>query len=132
MTRQHLSLSLYGLLIFGGGLAVGAMGHRLYSANAVSAVTRPPAPEEWRTKFVGEMKSRVGLDAQQLTQLDAVLDESRELFHQVREKYRPEMKAIYDSQVTKIKSILKDSQQAEYAKILEEQKRAREKRDRRP
>ena len=127
MNRLTLPFWLYGLLIFSGGAAVGALGHRLYSASSVTATAGPPKPDEWRQRFVGEMKTRVRLDNSQMDRLNVILDESKELFDQVRSKYRPEMKAIYDAQVQRINDILSEEQRGEYAKIREEQRIAREK-----
>jgi hypothetical protein len=127
VNRLSLPFWLYGLLIFSGGAAVGALGHRLYSASTVTAVDAPPRPDEWRARFTSEMKSRVKLDASQMERLNVILDESKELFDQVRSKYRPEMKAIYDAQVERINAILTDYQRAEYTRIREEQRIAKEK-----
>lgn len=128
MSRSHLTLSLYAFLIFAGGASVGALGHRLYSATEVKATTGPGRPEEWRKRFTAEMKDRVKLDAAQEDRLGQILDESKVLFDQVRQKYHPEMRAIHDSQVTKIKEILTPVQAAEYSKIVEEQRQARDRR----
>jgi len=128
MKRSHFPLWLYALLIFAGGTAVGALGHRLYSSTTVNATAATSKkPDEWRQSFCAQMKSRVKLDAEQMTKLDAVLDESKILFNEVRAKYRPEMKAIYDAQVAKIKTMLTPAQLPEYERILEEQQREREK-----
>jgi hypothetical protein len=123
-------LALYGALIFFGGLAVGILGHRLYSSTTVSATTAPRGPEDWRRQFTGEMKTRVQLDTEQMERLNVILDESRELFHQVREKYRPEMRAIHDAQVARIKRMLRPEQQNAYSAIVEEQRAAREAKER--
>lgn len=127
MNRLSLPFWLYGLLIFSGGAAVGALGHRLYSASSVTATAGPLRPDEWRKRFTAEMKTRVQLDEAQMERLNVILDESKQLFDQVRAKYHPEMKAIYDAQVQRINDMLTEKQRAEYAKIREEQRIAREK-----
>ena len=121
MKPSNLTLFLYGALIFLGGSGVGAMAHRLYSTSSVSAVSKP-APDEWRKKFTEKMRTQVGLSDDQIIKLNTTLDESKALFDQVRQKYHPEMSAIYDAQVTKIKAMLTPDQLAEYEKILQEQK----------
>ncbi len=126
MKPSNFVLFLYGALIFLGGTAVGVMGHRLYSTNSVSAISKP-APDEWRKKFTADMKTKVGLSDEQMGKLNSTLDESKALFDQVRQKYHPEMSAIYDAQVTKIKAMLTPPQLEEYEKILEDQKASREK-----
>ena len=128
MTKR--SLALYGALVFASGIAVGALGHRLYSASVTIAAAAPRGPEEWRQRFTAEMRSRVKLDSEQAARLEEILDESRELFHQVKEKYRPEMKAIYDAQVGKVKAMLRPDQLPAYEQILEEQRKGRQRRQR--
>jgi hypothetical protein len=123
------TLALYGGLVFAGGMGVGALAHRLYSTSSVAAAA-PRGPEQWRQRFTQEMRTRVRLDADQAAKLEAFLDESRELFHQVREKYKPEMGAIYDAQVAKVKGMLRPDQLPVYEVILEEQRKGREKRPR--
>ncbi len=125
MTRT--TIAVYGALIFAGGIGVGALGQRLYSTTSVAAAA-PRGPEEWRQRFTAEMRTRVRLDDEQAMRLEEILDESRELFHQVKEKYRPEMKAIYDAQVGKVKAMLRRDQLPAYEVILEEQRKSREKR----
>lgn len=111
------SLFVYGALIFFSGLAVGALGQRLYSATTVTATAIPPRPDDWRRQFMQEMTDRVHLDAKQVAEMHTVLDESKTLFDQVRDKYKPEMKAIYDSQVDKIRQMLKPDQKALYEEL---------------
>jgi hypothetical protein len=125
VNRLSLPFWLYGLLIFAGGTAVGALGHRLYTSSSVTAVSHSAKPDEWRERFTGEMKSRVKLDDEQMERLNVILDESKELFDQVRSKYHPEMKAIYEAQVERINSMLSEEQRAEYAKIRQEQRIAK-------
>ncbi len=74
---------------------------------------------------MAEMKSRVHLVPEQEEKLNGILDESKMLFDQVREKYRPEMRAIYHAQVAKVKAMLSPEQLPEYEKILAERERAR-------
>ena len=119
------SLFIYGALIFFSGLAVGALGHRLYSATVVSATAPPPRPDDWRRQYVQEMVTRVHLDDQQVVALHVVLDESKTLFDQVRDKYKPEMKAIYDSQVDKVRKLLRPEQKALYEAVRMEREARR-------
>ena len=50
MKFSKLALSLYVLLIFASGVAVGIFAFRLYTVNSVAA-NAPRSPEEWRAPF---------------------------------------------------------------------------------
>ena len=67
MNRNSRTIALYLLLVFGGGAAVGAFGHRLYTVNDVSATTNRKTPEQYRQAYMAEMKQRL-----QLTDTQAV------------------------------------------------------------
>ncbi|HET8546371.1 MAG TPA: hypothetical protein VFL57_00125 [Bryobacteraceae bacterium] len=146
MSRSSLTMSVYMLAVFLSGAAVGALGHRLYTAQTVVATPdhdRPgrPSPEEFRRRYVQELQTRLDLDRDQLARLNVVLDETRDRMHAVKEKYkpeyeavnarsRPEMKAAHDHQVAQIRALLKnDSQRQAYEQFLAERERRRRERD---
>jgi hypothetical protein len=60
-----------------------------------------------------------------VNQLGPILDETRRRHRELMDKHRPEMKAIQDEQVNKIRAILMESQQAEYTKLLDEREKQR-------
>lgn len=126
MKRSSLSTGVYLLLVFLSGIVVGVFANRLYVMNSVSANANPKSPEEWRRKYVAEMRSRLRLSDQQVAQLEPILDETRQRFHDAHERAKPELKAIQDEQVQKIRSILKDDQKAEYEKMREEREKRRQ------
>ena len=121
MKLSRLAVSLYVLLIFCSGIALGALGHRLYMVTTVSA-----KPEEWRKTYLNEMQTRLHLRSEQLSGLNGILDETRTRFHEVRERTRPEFDAIKAQQIEKVRSLLDEGQRAEYEKMRQERE-AREK-----
>lgn len=126
MKRTNLSIALYLVLVFASGVAVGAVGYRLYNLGGVRAVrdNRPPiSPEEMRRRYVEEMRARLKLNDGQLQNLTAILDDSRTKFRALREKYRPEVHAIQEEQADRIRAILNDGQKAEYEKMRAERER---------
>ena len=123
MRRTTLTTALYLALLFFSGVAVGAFGLRLYTMNSVSAGANP---EEFRRRYVAELRSRLKLTAQQVDQLQPILDETRQRHRELREKHKPEFEAIHDEQVRKIRLILSDAQQAEYTKLLAEREKQRQ------
>jgi len=62
----------------------------------------------------------------QVNQLGPILDETRRRHRELMEKHRPEMKAIQDEQVRKIRALLMDTQQSEYTKLLDEREKQRQ------
>jgi len=127
MKRSQLAVALYAVLTFASGTLVGVVGHRLYvTANTKEGGGRR-SPDDFRKRYIEEMRSRLKLDDQQVSQLNGILDATRERFRQLRERERPEMDAIQEDQRTRIRAILSPAQQAEYTKFLEErEKRMRE------
>jgi Spy/CpxP family protein refolding chaperone len=130
MRRSTLTTGLYLALLFLSGVAVGIFGHRLYTLNSVNA-SNPRNPEEFRRRYVAEMRKRLNLTDDQVAHLGPILDDTRQRHHELVEKHRPEFKAIQDEQVKKIRGILTDAQQAEYTTMLAEREKRRQ-RDRRP
>lgn len=119
MKLSRLSVTFYVLLVFCSGIAIGAFAHSLYTVREVSSATNQ-RPEEWRKRYMDEMKTRLNLKPEQVKTLGAILDETRVRFHEVRERTRPEFDAIRQQQVEKVKSILDDGQRSEYEKMRAE------------
>ncbi|MBZ5594413.1 MAG: hypothetical protein LAP39_19400 [Acidobacteriia bacterium] len=125
MRRGGLTTGLYLLLLFLSGVAVGGFGLHLYTLK-VSASVNPRNPEEFRRRYIAELQTRLKLTDDQVRQLGPILDETRRRHHELMDKHRPEMKAIQDDQVQKIRAILTDSQQAEYTTLLAEREKQRQ------
>ena len=131
MRRSTLTTGLYLALLFLSGIAVGVFGHRLYTLNSVNANANPRNPEEFRRRYVAEMRTKLKLTDDQVARLGPILDETRQRHHELVDKHRPEFKAIQDEQVRKIRAILTDTQQADYTDMLAEREKQRQ-RDRHP
>ena len=128
MKRSNWSIALYVVLIFASGVAAGVLGQRLLASSVVSASSAPRSPEQWRAKYVAEMRQRLVLDAGQETKVHEILDVTRARYNEVRERTRPEMKRIHDEQVESIRGVLSDSQKGGFAQFLlekEAEKKAR-------
>ncbi len=125
MKLSRQSVLLYLSLVFLSGIAVGVLGHRLYTVNTVNATTTRK-PEEWRKRYLSEMQTRLHLNNDQVSALNGILDETRTRFHEVRERTRPEFDTIKSQQVNKVRGILDENQRVEYEKMRQERD-AREK-----
>jgi hypothetical protein len=134
MKRTTRSTALYVTLVFLSGAIVGGFAHRLYMMNSVLASPTAPKPDDFRRKYLDEMHTRLGLSAEQLTQLSAILDSTKSRYHEVKAKWdkeakakaKPELKAIQEDQIQKIKGILSETQQAEYDKLRIEREKRRQ------
>lgn len=125
MRRASLTTILYLAILFLSGVAVGAFGLRLYTLNSVRASGRP-TPEEFKRRYIAELRSRLNLTDDQVAKLGPILDETRRQIRELRDKHRPELKAIQDEQSQRIRALLTDSQQAEYTQFLDEREKQRE------
>jgi hypothetical protein len=134
MKRKTLSTALYVSLVFLSGAVVGGFAHRLYTMNPVLASPASPKPDDYRRKYLDEIGRRISLSAEQLAQVNAILDSTRARYNEVRVKWdkeaklkaKPELKAIHEDQVHKIKGILSETQQAEYDKFRIDREKRRQ------
>ena len=124
MRRRSLITGLYLALLFLSGVAVGVFGYKLYTLDSVRA-DRRPNPEEFKRRYIAELRAHLALTDDQVKKLGPILDETRKQFHELREKHRPELKAIQEEQTKRIRALLTDSQQAEYTKFLDEREKHR-------
>jgi hypothetical protein len=124
--RSSLSAAVYLLLVFLSGALVGIFSYRLYTANTVYSSRIPRNPEEYRRKYVEETTTRLKLSGDQVANLQQILDETRQRYHDVHERYRPELKAIETDQYKKILSMLTETQRAEYENMRAERERRRQ------
>jgi len=128
MTKRPIfTTRLYLALVFLSGILVGGFGVRLYTLSPVSASVNPRSPEEFKRRYIDEMHARLHLSDQQVKQLGPILGETRQRYREFHERYKPELKAIQNQQVGKIRSILTEGQQPEYSKMLEEREKQRQK-----
>jgi uncharacterized membrane protein len=128
MKRSSLTVTLSMLAVFLSGALVGAFGHRLYTVRSVSAdLVRPakPTPEDWRRREIDELRTRLKLDETQVSRLDTILDQTRDRFHAMRERSRPEAEQIRQDQRNHIRAMLNASQLPEYEKIVQEKDQKR-------
>lgn len=126
MRRSSLTTALYLVLLFLSGVAVGAFGLRLYNLHSVHANGPRPNSEEFRRRYIADLSSRLKLTDDQVSKLGPILDETGKQIRELREKHRPELKAIQDEQTQKIRAILDPSQQAEFSKFQEEREKERQ------
>jgi hypothetical protein len=138
MTKSKLSAAIYLLLVFVSGVVVGGFSQRFLVAREVPPPQRTPA--EWRQHYVGEVRDKVKLDAQQVTNLERILDETKQRVDQARAQFKTyhdqehtALQTIQDEQVAKVRSMLRPEQIPVYEQMRAERERKRqeaEKKDR--
>jgi hypothetical protein len=126
--RSQLSVILSMFAVFCSGIAVGAYGYHSYTAKTVAATGKPPlAPEEWRKRYVEEVRTRVHLDDSQVVSLNSILDETKARFKSVKDRQKQEQKQETDriraEQNEKVRAMLKPEQRPEYDSFREERER---------
>jgi len=126
MKPFRLRVLIYLTLVFLSGVLVGALGHRFYTVQAVTAKSRPPGPEEMRRQYVEDLRTRLKLRPDQLQRLTEILEATGKRFHEMRKKWSPEMRAIQEDQTNSIRAILDEAQRAEYEKMRQERERRRQ------
>jgi len=126
MKTTRWTVALYMALVFVCGGVVGAFAYRLYTVSGVSANVGPRNPEEFRKRFMADLKSRLQLNDDQAAKLGAILDETRKRVRAARMTIEPDLQKIRDDQKQRISELLSPSQQVEWQKILDERQRKRE------
>ncbi|MGI8960589.1 MAG: hypothetical protein ACR2IV_12650 [Bryobacteraceae bacterium] len=116
MKRNRWTAVLVAILLFCCGAAVGALAYRYYTSTAVNA----KSAEDFRHRYVSEMRSKLSLTANQVSQLETILDETKREFKAVKESYRPAMLKIKKEQVSRVKSILTPQQIPIYERLVAE------------
>lgn len=116
--KSQSSLFVSLILVFASGMAVGAVGHYLYTAKTVNATSLPPPnADSFRKQFVEDMSNRVGLKDDQVGRMNTVLDQTRLQYKEVRDRMKPDMNRIKTEQIEKINAILTPDQRKLYEQL---------------
>jgi hypothetical protein len=125
MARPQVNAVLSAVLLFICGVAVGVSAQRYFQHASVRAANS----DDWRAKYLEEMRTRVHLDSHQLAQLDLILDETRRQSREVHERNKPELLEIKQSQIARVKAILSADQIQLYEKLLAEREQKQKEQD---
>lgn len=119
MTLSRWAIAGYLALVFVSGSVIGALGHRMYTVSAVSAKTAA-TPDEWRKKYVAELKRRLKLRDDQLLRLNILMDETRSKVREFHKRQRPELDQIRKEHTLRVATLLDPDQKLEYDKLVKE------------
>lgn len=129
MKRNQWAAVALAIILFCLGAVAGALAERYYHVTSVDAKTA----EDWREHYVHEMRRKLNLNDDQVSQLETILDDTKAQYKAVRDSYRPAMLKIKHEQIDRVKSILTASQVPIYEKLVaerEQRNRQEEERDR--
>src|ERR1700730_5677728 len=126
MKFTRWTVALYMGLVFACGAVVGGFAYRLYTVSDVSANAGRRDPEEYRKKFMAELKNRLNLSDDQATKVGVIMDQTRQQFRAARATIEPEIQKIREEQRQKINEIISADQQPEFQKMMEQRRRMRE------
>lgn len=106
------------LVVFLSGAVVGALAHRLYMVTTAYSGSAPPpkSPEEVRRRIIQDLRTKVHLDDQQVAELNSIMDETRDQFHQMRDQMSAQGRTLHDQQWQKVRAMLRPDQQPLYDK----------------
>ena len=126
MPRSRVSAALYLILVFASGIIVGTVGHRLYSTTTASASTL--TPDEWKKRYLEQMKKRVGASPDQLARVTAIMNDTKRKFDDVHAQEKTVHDKLYAQQVEDVRAVFADEKQkAAFEVWRAERKREREK-----
>jgi hypothetical protein len=125
MLRTRLSAALYLAIVFASGILVGVVSHRLYVTNTASANTAPRTMDEFRRRYLSEMKDRVGANDEQLAAVGRILDETKGKFDALHAQEKPLHDRIQQEQVDAVKALLNDKQKVAFDEWRAERERRR-------
>jgi len=142
MPQSRFSAFLSVLLIFASGVALGAVGYRLYVVKTVvSPVKAAPrkSPEEFRKLVVSRLNEAVHLDSEQLSRVQGIYDDESAWFAQTHKDFDAQIQQIYrqfanerdlrhEASIAKIKRILRPDQLLLYDKWLADRAASRKRR----
>jgi hypothetical protein len=126
MRLSRWTVALYMGIVFLCGGIVGAFGFRLYSVSGVSANVAPRNPDEFRKKYLADIKPRLHLSDDQISKMNAIMDVTRMRFRETRESIEPELTKIREDQQRQFADLFSPDQKVEWQKILAERQRERE------
>jgi hypothetical protein len=109
--KPRLRMALLWVTIFLLGGIAGWVGHCMYK-------TKPPNRDQEFQKIIATMERELKLDAQQLTLLKEIFDDSRMKYRALSKQFRPQYEAIRDESDNKIRAMLHPDQKTRFEELL--------------
>ena len=126
MKLSRATIALYVGLVFVCGAVLGFFANRLYTAATVTATATVSSgaanksTAEYRKQLMDMFQKRLKLSDDQMEKLGVILDESQAQINAIHKQEDPQIGAVRQNQITRMKLMLNQDQQAEYDKMLQE------------
>lgn len=126
MTRWKAIVSIIAVFLLG-ALAGAIVAQRIYQQR-IEGIIRGE-PRTTKEFIVRRLNRELHLDAAQLEQLKAIVQETHTEMRNVRKRFRPQLEEILARSQDKIRAILRPDQLERYEKIVAERKKKWDKED---
>jgi len=126
MPRTRLSAIFYLVLVFASGILVGVASTRLYAVKASVRVSAPRNMAEFRSRYMSEMRQKVGVNDTQAAAVARILDDTKKKFDDIRREERPLRDRIQQEQIDEIRAVLTDVQKPAYDAWRAERQKAQQ------
>jgi hypothetical protein len=121
---------LWLLLVFASGVTIGAVGHRYFQEDPVSArAPQRPSRDELRRGFLENLRTRVGVSEDQISRIIEILDRGRANADEHKAAMDREIRHMQEAVAAEIRAVLTPEQVVRYEQWREERRREREKLD---
>jgi hypothetical protein len=125
MPRTRISAALYLILVFGSGILVGAVSHRLYMTKTASANSSPQNMVEYRKRYFADMRAKVKVNDAQVAAVTVLLDKAKGKFDALHAQDTALHDKIQADLIDQIRAQLTDAQKVSYDAWRAERERAR-------
>ncbi len=126
MPRTRISAAIYLILVFGSGILVGAVSHRLYMTKTASANNSPQTMAEYRKRYLSEMRAKVKVNDAQVAAVTGLLDNAKGKFDALHAQDTALHAKIQQDLIDSIRAELTDTQKASYDAWRAEREKARQ------
>lgn len=121
MTKPTRIAALCLGIVFLAGAIFGFVAHNLYYEHTA----RASSPQQARQNYIARLQKDLALSPEQLMQITAIMDQTRQHFRDVQNKMEPEFEALREAQRQRVMAILTPEQQPKYQAILDEHRQRR-------
>src|SRR5580698_6452555 len=126
LSRSRVTIALYLVLVFASGILVGVESHRLYATTSTArANSSPQNMGEFRRRYLDGMKTQVGVSDTQLTQINNILEDTRNKVNELAALEKPLHDRIQQEHIDQIKDLLTPQQKIAYDNWRAERERAK-------